>query len=319
MMDPDAVKSCYDTIRVHSKSFALASRLFARDVRDRAVVVYAWCRRADDAIDLAGRDGAAQALTRLRGELDDIYAGRDPGNPTLRAFQVTVKDCAIHRTYPEDLLAGMEMDVMSTRYDSMELLLRYCYCVAGTVGLMMCHVMGVTNEDATRNAVHMGMAMQLTNICRDVLEDWELGRLYIPDPLLEKFGCHDLASRLGSPFPETAVASVAQAIDYLLREADRYYASGDTGLRSLSWRCALSVGTARRVYAAIGARVRRMDCNPLLGRAVVPLPDKLGHVAAALGVSVADLPRRFALRIGSSGRVAAPRRLVKFPADVLPV
>ena len=160
-MNRDAVDFCYDTIRVHSKSFALASRLLPRDIRDRAVVVYAWCRRADDAVDLAGEKGARAALDTLRSELDAIYAGRSLGIPMLEAFQETVRQCRIHRAYPADLLDGMRMDVESIRYDTMEPLLRYCYCVAGTVGLMMCHVMGITDEDAARNAVHMGMAMQL--------------------------------------------------------------------------------------------------------------------------------------------------------------
>jgi phytoene synthase len=184
---------------------------------------------------------------------------------------------------------------------------------------MMCHVMGVTDERATRNAVHMGMAMQITNICRDVLEDWDMGRLYIPDSVLDRFGCHDLHARIGQPFPPGELKPVARSIGYLLDEADRYYASGDAGLRRLSWRCALAVRTARLVYAAIGTRVRNAGCNPLAGRAIVPLSQKLGHVATSLSLALADLPRRALLRLKAAGVVAAPRRRVIFPEDVLPL
>ncbi|UCG52307.1 MAG: phytoene/squalene synthase family protein [Candidatus Latescibacterota bacterium] len=318
-MIDDAIRSCYRTIEIHSKSFAFASRLLPSPVRDRAVVVYAWCRRADDAIDLAGEEGARSALERLRIELSDVYEGRSLKDPTLTLFQEVVHDCRIHRSYPEDLLAGMGMDVEHAHYDTMESLLGYCYRVAGTVGLMMCHVMGVSDERATRNAAHMGIAMQLTNICRDVLEDWHRGRLYIPGSVLADFGCIDLFSRLGTPFPESAGVPVARAIDLLLNEADRYYSSGDAGLRALSWRCALSIRTARRVYSAIGARIRDRGCDPLAGRAVVPSRKKLELMLTGLVVSLLELPWLFGVRLSSSARVTPPRRLVSFPDDVLPV
>lgn len=314
-MNRDAVRLCYEIIQVHSKSFALASKLLPSGVRDRAAVVYAWCRRADDAVDLAHDTGRHDALSRLRAELRDIYSGHEMDDPVLAAFQRTVHDCRIHQAYAEDLLDGMAMDVDDTYYDTMETLLRYCYRVAGTVGLMMCHVMGVRNEAATRNAVHLGIAMQLTNICRDVQEDWERGRLYIPNDLLAATGCESLRTRLGRPIADADRPAIAVATECLLDEADRYYNSGDAGLCALSWRCALSVRTARRVYAAIGTRVRRAGGDPLAGRAVVPTSRKLAHVAASLAAACAELPRRAM----SPVRVAIPRRRIVFPTDVLPV
>lgn len=313
----DALQSCYETIRRHSKSFSLASRLLPRDVRDRAVAVYAWCRRADDAIDLARDGGSREALRLLRAELEEVYAGREPDDPALRMFQLAVQERGIPRRYPEDLLLGMEMDVLEARFDSTEPLLHYCYCVAGSVGLMMCHIMGVKDEAATRNAAHLGMAMQLTNICRDVEEDWERNRLYIPESVLARCGAPGLAAQLGGPFPEEAKPAVALAISHLLDEADRYYLSGDAGLPALSWRCSLAIRTARRVYSSIGERVRRAGCDPLAGRAFVPLTGKLALAAGAAAASGVDLPLRLArLEIGGA---SAPAKLVSFPEDVLPV
>ena len=215
-MNSEGVRSSYASIAHHSKSFALASRLLPPRVRDRAVVVYAWCRRADDAVDLAGRGNEAAALERLRGELDAIYGTTSLDDPLLLAFRSVVEARGIPRAYPDDLLEGMRMDVEGTFYDDMDTLLKYCWCVAGIVGLMMCHVMGVRYEAATRNAVHLGIAMQITNICRDVLEDWERGRLYVPEALLAESGADGLAQRLGGPFPAEAAAPVARATEALL-------------------------------------------------------------------------------------------------------
>jgi phytoene synthase len=316
-MRDEALRVCYETIAVHSKSFALASRLLPREVRDRAVVVYAWCRRADDAIDLSPRREAT-ALLALRSELDEVYGDRALTDPVLSAFQWVVHQCAIPRAYADELLAGMEMDVEGFRYDSMVPLELYCYRVAGTVGLMMCHVMGIRDERATRNAAHLGMAMQITNICRDVAEDWSRERLYLPESLLAECGIDALSSSLGGPFPEAARPAVSRAIGRLLHEADRYYASGDAGLGALSWRCALAIRTARRVYAEIGTRIRRADCDPLAGRAIVPIREKLGLTLGALMQSLGDLPRQV---IGSrrGTRVGPPQHVVTFPEDILPV
>lgn len=313
----EATRACYEVIRHHSKSFSLASRLLPGEVRDRAVAVYAWCRRADDAVDLAGAEDEAAALGVLRAELDEVYAGRPLGEPALRAFQRTVRDRGIPKRYPEDLLEGMEMDVLGQRYETKDQLLQYCYCVAGSVGLMMCHVMGIKDEAALRNAAHLGMAMQLTNICRDVEEDWGRGRLYIPESLLARCGVSNLAGELGGPFPEHARQPVALAIGRLLDDAERYYVSGDEGLAALSWRCALAIRTARTVYSAIGSRIRRADCDPLAGRAFVPLRRKLALAAGAVVTASAELPRR-ALRLQIGG-ASTPARLVSFPEDVLPV
>jgi phytoene synthase len=315
----DAIQKCDEIIRHHSKSFSLASRLLPAGVRERAVVVYAWCRRADDAVDLAPDGEQSKALSRLRNELEGVYTGRPLDDPVLSVFQQVVGECGIHRSYAEDLLAGMEMDVEGVRYDDMATFLKYCYCVAGTVGLMMCHVMGVSDERATRNAVHMGMAMQITNICRDVLEDWERGRLYIPDEILSAQGCAGLSGKLGAPFPREAREPVARATNVLLGEADRYYESGDRGLYALSWRCALSIRTARKVYSSIGAMVKKGGSDPLAGRAYVPTSRKILLAAGALAISIAEIPTRTLAMARSRSRIASPSRCLTFPEDVLPV
>jgi 15-cis-phytoene synthase len=274
------------SIERHSKSFSLASRLLPQRAGRDAAAVYAWCRRADDAIDESGSESgsepARQALDRLRRELDELYSGAQPGAEELVAFGSVVRATGIPQRYPADLLTGMEMDVAGYRYQSCEELLVYCYRVASTVGLMMCHVLGVSDAAALRPAAHLGLAMQLTNICRDVGEDWRRGRLYLPDELLRRHGAGGLAEQLGSPFPDAAASACRGAMIELLAMAGRYYASSDRGLEYLPFRCALGVNAARRIYAAIGDVLARQDWDPRAPRAVVSASQKLWSCAGAV-------------------------------------
>jgi 15-cis-phytoene synthase len=281
------------SIERHSKSFALASRLLPRHAGRDAAVVYAWCRRADDAVDVSGPEPSDQALTRLRGELGELYAGSAGADPVLAAFAGVLRATHIPWQYPADLLAGMEMDVLGYRYERFEDLLVYCYRVASTVGLMMCHVMGVSDPAALKHAAHLGLAMQLTNICRDVAEDWQRGRLYLPDDLLGRHGASGLAAELGRPLPATAASACRGAMIELLGIADRYYVSSDAGLRYLSFRCALGVNAARRIYSAIGGELARSGCDPRAPRAVVPASRKLWLCAQA---ALSTLGRRLSAR-----------------------
>ncbi len=333
-----AVALCWQTLAAGSKSFAMAARVLPPRCRDEAAVVYSWCRRADDAVDLAPPAEQPAALARLRAELDSVYAGLASGaggadgtggagevqdDLVLAAFQEVVARYQIPREYPDELLAGMEMDVRGQRYHDMHTLLCYCYRVASTVGLMMSHVMGVTHDGALRNAAHLGMAMQLTNICRDVLEDWDLGRLYVPTEVLAECGISDLIEALaeapGAPFPERARQPMRRAVARLLGAAEGFYRSGDRGLLALPWRCAFGVRAARLVYAAIGARIARRGHDVLAGRAVVPTWQKLWLVVRAGLGALGELPARlvYVLRGGPRPRVSHAQ--ARFPHGVLPL
>lgn len=321
-LDGDAIAACRAVIAQHSKSFALASRVFEPHIRDRAAVIYTWCRNADDAVDLATGD-RRQVLAEQRSILDSVYRGEPQRDITLRAFQQVIEVCRLPRAYPEELLAGMEMDVVGTDYDTMDTLLLYCFRVAGTVGLMMSHAMGVSDDKFLRNATHLGLAMQLTNICRDVAEDWQMGRLYVPDQLLGEFGLSDLRSHLGGPFPDRARAGMARAVQVLLAEAERFYRSGDRGLPGLSWRCAFAVRAARQVYSAIGERIAAQDHDVTRGRAFVSQRDKLHLLAEAGATALGELPERWHRRqhrqqTGEPGP-RVPGRVIGFPQDVLPL
>jgi phytoene synthase len=285
---PDALAR--DVIARHSKSFSLAARLLPRAVRRDAVALYAYCRSVDDAIDAASPAEQSGALVRLEADLEAVYAGGAVPDPLLAMFQTLVHARGIPRLYPEELLRGMRMDVVGTRYGTVAELLRYCYRVAGTVGLMMCHVTGVRRAAALPHAADLGIAMQLTNIARDVLEDWERDRLYLPEELLARYGAAGLHRRLGNALPASAAPAVARAVQALLARADAFYRSGDAGLAHLSPRCAFAVRAARLVYARIRHVVRSRGGDPRAGRAVVGKGMKAALVARAGLETLRSLP-----------------------------
>jgi phytoene synthase len=297
-----AIATSRAVIAQHSKSFALASRLLPTEGRDEASIVYAYCRRADDAVDLVPASQQGLAVARLRRELDAVYSGEALAEPVLAAFQSVVRSRKIPREYPDELLCGMEMDAVGTTYENQTTLLSYCFRVAGTVGLMMSHVMGVRDPAALLHAAHLGMGMQLTNIARDVGEDWQRGRLYLPRDLLAAAGAPDIGARLGEAqmgeallpsqarFPGEARRAAGEVTLDLLRRADDFYRSGDEGIAYLSFRSAIAVRTARLVYADIGRIVRAQKGDPWAARAVVSTPRKLWLACVAFGKTRPSAP-----------------------------
>jgi len=299
MSDGGATAAASDvrtSIERHSKSFALAAKLLPPQVNHDAVVLYAYCRRADDMIDLCAPNEQLARLSQLRVELSAIYAGQPQTDPLLSEFARVVQACAIPRAYLDELLLGMEMDTSRVRYRTLADVLLYAYRVAGVVGLMMCHVMGVRHSTALRHAAHLGMAMQLSNIARDVREDWERGRLYLPQDLLGISGAPELDPKSGGALPQPAAFAIARATELLLQHADAYYRSGDAGIRYLSLRCGLAIRAARLVYSGISQRVRAQRCDPFAPRAVVSRGKKLALVAYAAWLSLLASPLSAARR-----------------------
>jgi 15-cis-phytoene synthase len=310
-----AVELCLATLAHHAKSFHFASHVLPARCRADAAVLYAWCRFADDAIDLAPPAEQHGNLSRLVRDLDSVYAGEPQTDPVLGAFQQIVRVHRIPREYPAELLAGMAMDLDKDRYASLDELLHYAFRVAGTVGLMMAHVLGVSEPAALRQATHLGMAMQLTNICRDVAEDWERGRLYLPLDWLAEAGAPGLDGHLGGTLPAAARRPVIKVVKRLLAQAETYYQSGDRGLTALSPRCALGVRTARLVYAEIGAQLALHGYDPLAGRAFVPLSRKLALLAQAVAQALRDQ----AAQPGAGFHVARIDTVWRYPDDIIPL
>ena len=285
-------------IQHHSKSFALASRLLPPAVRADVLVLYAWCRRADDTVDLAADPAAG--LARLQAELDAVYEGCPAADPLLEAFAQLVHRCALPRHYPQELLAGMGMDLTPALYADHTALALYCYRVAGVVGLMMCHVMGVADDAALEQAAQLGMAMQLTNICRDVAEDWQRGRLYLPYRALGFADEAAVRAALAGPIDADLAGRLPAQVRDLLARADAYYRCGMGGIGALDWRCGLAVRAAAGIYRGIGTALARQDYQPLIGRAYLPGWRKAGQVVLALA--------------GQCGAASSARAVTRVPA-----
>lgn len=301
-------------IREGSKSFALAGRILPSTTRLDAQLVYAWCRYTDDAIDDSPPEARQHALLRLRDELASVYGNAALRDPLQRALREVVSRRQIPVEYFATLLDGMQMDVVGTQYETLEDLLLYCHRVAGVVGWLMVTVLGVNDPQALRPAAHLGIAMQLTNICRDVAEDWQNQRLYLPNQMLNQHGVVNLHLHLGEPLPRKEYRAIAATVRELLVLADRFYENGDSGLHALSARSAFAIRTARLVYSAIGERVRRADCDVLRGRAIVPVGQKLLLLTRAFSDTLRSLPQRV-----QHPFVAVPLgKVATYPDDLLP-
>jgi len=191
------VVSARESIDRGSKSFALASKLFAPETRERAWLLYAWCRACDDIAD--GQDhghgmqavpDAAERVERIQALTDRVFAGEATGEAPFDALGLVAAECAIPKRFADDVIAGFRLDGDGWSPASADDLYRYCYYVAGAVGCMMAVVMGVDpDDDATLDrACDLGLAFQLANIARDVAEDAGAGRCYLPTMWLQEAG-----------------------------------------------------------------------------------------------------------------------------------
>ncbi|MBM3623266.1 MAG: phytoene/squalene synthase family protein [Alphaproteobacteria bacterium] len=258
-MTDRVLQSSHQAIKQGSKSFATAARLFPSEIRDDASMLYAWCRHCDDEIDgqvmghgavgLKAEIGAAK-LRELRERTRSALDGAAQDNAVFAAFQRVARRHAIPAEDAMGLLRGFEMDVEGRRYDTLADTMDYAYHVAGVVGVMMARIMGVESRDVLRRAQDLGLAFQLTNIARDVVEDAGGGRVYLPARWLEEEGV--ATGAVADPANREAVARVATR---LVAAAEPYYESARWGLRDLPIRCAWAIATARGVYRAIGHRV----------------------------------------------------------------
>jgi 15-cis-phytoene synthase len=255
--------ACHRSLRNGSRTFLAASFLLPRDVREPASVLYAFCRLADDAVD--GPDGRRGAVARLRERLASAYAGQPQPHAADRALATVVARHHIPPALFEALLQGFEWDTQGRRYETLQDLHDYAARVAGTVGAMMALLMGVRSPEGLARACDLGVAMQLSNIARDVGEDARMGRLYLPRQWLREAGL-DPDAWLAQPVFSPALAAVVQR---LLDAADTLYQRVDAGVARLPLACRPGINAARFIYADIGREVARRGCDSVSTRARV--------------------------------------------------
>jgi len=301
--DPDDIRACRAALRVGSSSFHTAGLLLPAQVRDHASALYAFCRVADD---IADGGGGNDRIDALRVRLEAAYAGRPRNSPVDRAFAAVVALHGVPREVPEALLEGLAWDVAGRDYETLADLEAYAARVAGTVGVMMALVMGVRDAGALARAADLGVAMQFTNIARDVGEDARMGRIYLPRQWLREAGVAPeslLQNAAWSP-------ALSRVVARLLGVAEGLYARASGGISHLPFGCRTGIHAARCIYAEIGRMITLEGVDPLRQRAVVPLRRKMSlvaraSVAALLPQSAGDGPPLEATRFLVSAATAA--------------
>ncbi len=276
-----------------SRSFLAASRILPRDVARSASALYAFCRLADDRVDGSGAAHAAAggpgcgprgALAELHDRLDGIYAGVPQPFAADRAFAAVVVRHHIPRAWPRALLEGFAWDAAGRQYEDLAQLRAYAARVAGSVGAMMARVMGVHTRAIVARACELGVAMQLTNIARDVGEDARLGRLYLPRGWMREAGI-DPDAWLARPAFTPALGAVVQRV---LDAAWHSYQGGATGIAHLPLACRPGIRAAAMLYADIGRSVRRRAGDSISARAIVAPARKAQLVAWAALASLSS-------------------------------
>jgi phytoene synthase len=267
--------ACRAMLRTGSRSFHAASHLLPRDIADRATALYAFCRLADDAVDEGA--GSLHVIAGLSARVDAMFAGAPQNHPADRAMAWVVRRCDVPREAVDALIEGFAWDSAGRRYGTLADLEDYAARVAGCVGVMMTAVMGVRDRDTLARAADLGVAMQLSNIARDVGEDARNGRLYLPlDWLAEARIDPDVFLAQPAFTPE-----LGALVRRLVMRADDLYARALTGIADLPARCRIGIRAAGLLYRAIGHEVIRRHGNSVDQRAVVPAGRKLGLLAKA--------------------------------------
>ena len=267
-------------LAANSKSFSFASRWLPPQCRLDAAIVYTFCRVVDDVVDeRADDDSAREALQSIRQQLN----GKAEPSQFVARFLQAAQRRNMDLQFAHALVDGVELDMDTVRIADDAALLRYAYGVAGTIGLMMCSVIGVENKSAYWHAIDLGLGMQLTNICRDVREDALMGRVYLPASRLASRGIsqdHIVgAYRRDKELSVELSDSLTQVVLELLDLADRYYESAQDGMRAIPWKPRAGIMVASRVYRAIGEKIRLDPAESLKSRTVV---SKLSKIYLAL-------------------------------------
>jgi phytoene synthase len=267
-----AYKYSREQTKHYSKSFFLSSTLLPKDKRWDTFALYNFCRYADNIIDKP-RERSVEELCmetdHFAEEIKTAYKYGESEHPVLKSFiQVAVKH-EIPIKYALELLEGVKMDLTYKRYENFKDLYQFCYRVAGVVGVMMSHILGYKSNDALCYAEHLGAAMQLTNILRDVKEDKDMGRIYLPLEELKKFNL-DYDDILNEVFDER----MHKFMKYQVDRAKKYYSEANEGIELLTPNTQFAISSASRIYRGILLKIEARNYNPFEGRVFVKISEK---------------------------------------------
>ena len=262
-----AYAHCDAVTAANSRSFSLASRLLPKPKRQAIRALYAFCRTTDDIVD----HPSARTSEALCDWWGDALVGMPPQDqPVALAWTDASARYQIPQQYAQQLIYGVERDLHQTRYHTFADLAQYCYGVASTVGLMSMHIIGYASDEAVKYAVKLGVALQLTNILRDVAEDWQYGRLYLPQEELEDFGLRETDIANGR-----MTARWRNFMQFQLARTHRLYEEAWPGIAMLAPEGRLATAAAAEFYRGILDDIAAHDYDVFSRRAHLTKWDKL--------------------------------------------
>ncbi len=264
----------------YSKSFFLSSAMLPRKRRWATYALYGFCRYADNIVDNPrGRSDEElfDEVDYIKRELKRAYINGESEHPVIKPFILVAKEYGIPEEYPLDLMEGVLMDLKINRYETFDDLYLFAYRVAGVVGLMMTHIIGYKSEDAFEYAEKLGIAMQLTNILRDVQEDKNMNRIYLPKEDLRSFNVKE-----EDIFNERMNENIQKLMRFQVDRAHRYYDQANKGIALLNRKSQFAIYAASRIYRGILLKIEARNYNPFLGRVWVTQTKKLRIVLAEL-------------------------------------
>jgi len=280
-----AYSHCRGITRKHAKTFYMATRFLPNEKQRGIFAIYGLCRYLDDLVDEAEDliieqkitvDQVEEKLEMFKQRLIDVYEGRIVDDPILTAFSDTLKKYKISMELPFLLMEGVKMDLVKSRFENFEEIYDYSYKVASVVGLMTSEVFGYTDNDALTYAVDLGIAMQLTNILRDVGEDLRRGRIYLPQEDLKKF---DVSEE--ELFNYTLDDKFSELMKFQINRTRKYYQKADKGICLLSSDSRLPVYLARHNYSRILDKIEENNYNVFDHRAYLNYTEKLSILPRA--------------------------------------
>lgn len=284
----EAYKYCEDVTREHAKSFYFANKFLPKDKQKAVYALYALCRNVDDEVDEAEVRSEAEAIRAVeiwQAKLNEVYEGKIQNSTfniqnsepeilnselVIIAWEDMLRQHEIPQEIPLDLMKGVLMDTHKNRYETFEELYIYCYRVASTVGLMSSEILGYSDKSALEFAEALGIAMQLTNILRDVKEDAEMNRIYLPQEDLKKFCVSEdqiFANKIDGNFIEM--------MKFQIQRARHFYKKGEKGIPLLEKDARFCVLLASRIYGQILNEIEKQNFNVFKQRAFTTKSQKL--------------------------------------------
>lgn len=253
-----------------AKSFYFASRFLPKEKRNAAYAVYAICRLSDDSVDNCSF-AAEEQLKIIKDKIQSCYSNETLTEPILTVFHHTVNKYKIPKQYFDELTAAMSMDLEKNRYAGFSELYTYCWRAAGVVGLIMLKIFTAKNPKAQKSAADLGVAMQLTNILRDIKEDFGRGRIYLPQDEMNRFNITEeniSQAKIDANF----ISFMKQQIS----RARQYYDNSAEGIKMINnISCRLTVCLMKNIYAGILGEIENNNYNIFKKRIYVPARKKI--------------------------------------------